>query len=63
MATLKGLTWNDIPGIHGILVFNESKAAHELDLGDLTSTMSGKMGLDICLRRCEDELAELSIDR
>lgn len=42
-----GLTRNDITGIHGILVFDESKAVHELDLGDLSSAMSVEMGLDI----------------
>ena len=42
-----GLTRNDITGIHGILVFDESKAVHELDLGDLSSAMSVEVGLDI----------------
>ena len=42
-----GLTRNDITGIHGILVFDESEAIHELDLGDLSGAMSVEMGLDI----------------
>ena len=46
-GTVVGLTRNDITGIHGILVFDESKAIHELDLGDLSSPMSVEMGLDV----------------
>ena len=42
-----GLTRNDITGIHGILIFDESKAVHEFDLGDLSSAVGVEMGLDI----------------
>jgi hypothetical protein len=44
-----GHTGNHIAGIHSILVFDESEAIHELDLGDLSCAMSVEMGLDICL--------------
>jgi hypothetical protein len=46
-GTIVGLTRNNITGIHGILVLDESKAIHELDLGDLSSAMSVEMGLDV----------------
>jgi len=43
------LTRNHIACIHGILVLNESKAIHELDLGDLPCAMGVEMGFDIGL--------------
>lgn len=43
-ALLK-LTWNDVTGIHGILILNEAEAVHQLDLRDL----SGAMGTEVCL--------------
>jgi hypothetical protein len=43
------LTRNDVAGVHGVLVFEEAEAVHELDLGDLTSSMAGKVVLDIGL--------------
>ena len=43
------LTWDDIPGVHGILVLDETEAIHELDLGDLASAMRGEVRLDIGL--------------
>jgi hypothetical protein len=42
-----GQTRNDITGIHGILVLDESEAIHELNLGDLSGAMGVEMGLDI----------------
>ena len=33
-------TWYDIHRVHGILVFDESKAIHDLDLRDLGRPMS-----------------------
>jgi hypothetical protein len=47
-----GHTGNHIAGIHSILVFDESEAIHELDLGDLSCAMSVEMGLDISLGGC-----------
>jgi len=46
------LTRNHVAGIHGILVLNESKPIHELDLSDLSCTMGIEMGFDIRLGRC-----------
>lgn len=43
------LTWNDIPGVHGVLVLDEAETIHDLDLDNLTSAMGGKMGLDVRL--------------
>lgn len=43
------ITRNYISGIHGILVLDESKAVHELDLLDCTGAMSGEMGLNVSL--------------
>lgn len=40
------LTWNNIPGIHRILVFDEAEAVHELDLGNLTRAMAAKVFFD-----------------
>ena len=48
-GTEAGLTRNNVTGIHGILVFDESEAIHELDLGDLSGAMSVEVGLDISL--------------
>lgn len=41
------LTWNHIPGVHGILVLNETKAIHELDLRDLAGSVGREVRLDI----------------
>jgi hypothetical protein len=51
------LTRNNIAGIHGVLVFDETEAVHQLDLGDVASTMGRKMGLDIGLGDCQYQLA------
>lgn len=48
----KALTWDDIPGVHGVLVFDKTKPIHELDLGDLTGAMGCKVSLDIGLGCC-----------
>ena len=42
----------NIPGIHGILVLDEAKAIHELDLGDLARAVGRKVSLDIGLGGC-----------
>ena len=46
------LTRNHIASVHRIFIFDESKAIHELDLGDLPCAMSVEVGFDIRLRRC-----------
>lgn len=43
------ITRNYISSIHGILVLDESKAVHELDLLDRTGAMGGEMGLNVSL--------------
>jgi hypothetical protein len=43
------LTWDNVPGVHGILVLDETEAIHELDLGDLASAVRGEVRLDIGL--------------
>jgi len=45
------LTRDDITRVHGILVFNESKAIHELDLGDFARAMGRKVILNISFGR------------
>jgi hypothetical protein len=45
-------TWDYVPCVHGILVLDEAKAIHELDLGDLSSSMLGEMSLNIGLAGC-----------
>jgi hypothetical protein len=47
------LTRYDIPGIHGIFIFNESEAIHQLDLRDLAGAMRSKVSLDIGLGGCD----------
>jgi len=48
-----GLTRDDITRVHGILVFDKTKAIHELDLGDLTGTVGSEVIFDILLGGCE----------
>lgn len=48
MRIVRGeLTWDDISGIHFVLIFDEAKAIHELDFFDGTSSMSFEVFLDI----------------
>lgn len=42
-------TRHDIARIHGILVLNKAEAVHELDFGDLASSMGGEMLLNVTL--------------
>lgn len=44
-------TWNDIPGIHGVLVLDETEAVHKLDLGNLSGAMGREVRLNIGLGR------------
>lgn len=46
------LTWDDIARIHGIFVFDEAKAIHELDFGDLAGAMGVEVVLNIGLGSC-----------
>ena len=51
------LTRDDITGIHGVLVFDEAKAVHQLYLGDFSSAMSRKVGLNIGLGSCRQRVS------
>lgn len=42
-------TWNHIPGIHGVLVFDEAESIHYLDFDNLASAMGGEVAFDIRL--------------
>jgi hypothetical protein len=42
-------TRHDITRIHGVLILDEAEAVHELDLGDLASSMGGEMLLNVTL--------------
>jgi hypothetical protein len=50
-------SWDDIAGIHGVLVFDESEAVHELDLGNLAGSMRREMRLNISLSDILGEVA------
>lgn len=41
------LTRDDITRVHGIFVFDEAKAVHELDLANLSGTMGLEVVLDV----------------
>lgn len=45
-------TRNYIASIHRILVLDETKAVHELDLGDLAGAMSVEVGFNISFGCC-----------
>lgn len=47
------LTWYDITSVHGVLVLDESKAVHQLDLHDLTRAMGVEVVFDIGLGSCD----------
>jgi hypothetical protein len=46
------LTGNGVSGIKFIFVFNEAKATHELDLGDLATSILGEVVLNVRLGSC-----------
>jgi hypothetical protein len=43
----KKLTGNNVAGVQGIFVLDETKAAHQLNLCDLAGAMGAKMFFDI----------------
>ena len=43
------LTRDDVSRVHSILVFDETKAIHELDFCNLSGTVGSKVVLDILL--------------
>jgi len=52
-------TWNHIASIHGILVFDEAKAIHKLDLGNFTGSMSLEVRLNVGLGRATRKVPEI----
>ena len=48
-ARWQSLTWHDITRIHCIFVFDETKAIHELNLGDFASSMCAEVIFNILL--------------
>jgi hypothetical protein len=57
VGTMKG--WNDVARIHGILVFDEAKAIHELDLCNFSSAMGRKVGFDVGLGSIAREVPQV----
>ena len=49
------LTRHDVARIHRVLVLNEAKAIHQLDLSDIPGAMGREMGLNISLGRYNPE--------
>ena len=49
---MDSLTRDNISRIHRIVVLDEAKAVHELDLGNVASTMGLEVVLDIFFRDC-----------
>jgi len=56
-------SWNNITGIHGILVFDEAESIHQLHLGDFPGAMGREMGLDVGLGSCAREIAQIEAGR
>jgi hypothetical protein len=50
---------HDITRIHGVLVLDETEAVHELDLGDLASSMGGEMLLNVTLSSSPWEIPQI----
>lgn len=46
-------TRDDVSRIHRIVILDEAEAIHELDLGDGSSLVSGKVFFDVRLGDCE----------
>jgi hypothetical protein len=43
------LTWDNVPRVHRIFIFDETKPIHELNLGDFASSMCAEVLFDILL--------------
>lgn len=39
--------WDNVPGIHGILIFDKAKPVHDLDIRDFTGAMTAKVVFDV----------------
>ena len=58
-----GRTWDDITGIHCILILDETEAIHQLHLGDLSSAVGRKVSLDIGFGSCRKPVSGSHGDR
>lgn len=52
-------SWDNITSIHGIFVFNEAEAIHELNLGDLAGAMGVEVVLNVGLGSGSREIAQV----
>lgn len=50
-------TWNNVTGIHGILILDEAETTHQLHLGDFSSAMSGKVVFNVGLGSCPQRVS------
>jgi hypothetical protein len=57
------LTRDDVTRVHCVLILDEAKAVHELDLGDLTGAMGVEMGLDLSLGGVARKVAQVQAGR
>jgi len=55
--------WDNVPGVHGVLVLNETEAIHEFDFGDFASTMRGEMRFDVSLSSIPGQIAQVQAGR
>lgn len=51
------ITWDDVTGIHRILIFDEAKPVHQLDLRDLSGAMGAEMFFDVLFGYWEKPMA------
>lgn len=51
------LTWDNVAGIHGILILDEAKTIHELNLCNFSGAMFREMRLDIGLGSCRQRVS------
>lgn len=54
------LTRDNVASIHGVLVFDEAEAVHQLDLGDFSGAMSRKVSLNIGLGSCRQRVSGIA---
>jgi hypothetical protein len=59
LKAMRRLTRDDVTRVHCVLVLNEAKAVHELDLGDFTGAMSLEVGLDFGLGGIARKVAQV----
>jgi hypothetical protein len=57
------LTWNNIAGIHRILILDEAETIHQLHLCDFSGAMFREMRLDIGLGSCRQRVSGCERER